>query len=158
VTAAALLLAALVSLAAATPAAAAKHAYAVIASGDVDAGTMSLADVRRIFLLDRRFWKPGKPVVTLMPPNGSSQRAFVLGKLCSLTEPGYRQFVLGKMYRGELDLAPKVVASDEDAAAFVAASRGAIAIVDAEAAHAHECHVLRVAGKLPGDEGYPLSD
>jgi hypothetical protein len=158
VAAAALLLAALVSLVSAPPAVAAKHSYAVIVSSDVDAGTVSLVDVRRIFLLDRRFWKPGKPVVTLMPPNGSTQRAFVLGKLCSLTEPGYRQFVMAKMYRGELDLAPKVVASDEDAAAFVAASRGAIAIVDAEAAHAHDCHVLPVAGKLPGDDGYPLSE
>jgi hypothetical protein len=154
----------LLALALATPAAsrpvppAAPHAFAVVVSPDVDARSVTLSDLRRLFLLDRRFWKPGQPVVTLMPPGGSPQRSYLLGKLCGLDEPGFRQLVLEKMYRGDLDLAPKVVGSDGEAVAFIAASHGAIAIVAADVAEAHGCRVLAVAGKSSGDTGHTLEN
>lgn len=137
---------------------AASHEYAVIASPDVEVATLTKPELRRIFMLDRRFWKSGHPIVTLMLPGGTQARTYLLGNVCGLDEAGFRQMLLEKMYRGELDLAPKVVESGEDAVSFVAASHGLIAMVPASLAASGRVRVLAVGGKVPGTAGYPLKD
>jgi hypothetical protein len=134
------------------------HEYAIVVSPDVDVTTLTVPEIRRIFMLERRFWKSGRPIVTLMPSNGTAPRTYLLGKICGTDDARYRQMLLERMYRGEIDLAPKVVDSDVDMVSFVAASHGLIAIVPASVADTARVRVLAVAGKPPGVAGYPLKD
>src|SRR5947208_1822977 len=82
--------------------------YAVVVSPDVDVRTLTVSELRRIFLFERRFWKSGRPVIPLMPASGARSRRYLLAGICGTDEGQFRQMVLEKMYRGELDLAPKV--------------------------------------------------
>lgn len=131
---------------------------AVVASLDVPVNDLSLVELRRLCLFERRFWKPGHPATVLYPPMGSPARAALLRRLCRTNERGLRHMLLEKMYRGELDLAPKVTRTDKEAVAFVASGRGVLALVSAAFASGASVKVLRVDGRRPGEPGYPLSE
>lgn len=133
-------------------------AIAVVASQDVPLDNVTMAELRRLFTLERRFWKPGRPSTVLYPPPGSPARTTLLRDLCKADEQGLRRMMLEKMYRGEIDLAPKVVKSDEEAIAFVASGRGLLALVPARLADHPSVKILTVDGRRPGGPGYALTD
>lgn len=132
--------------------------YAVIASPDVPIDRLSPSEVRRIFLLERGFWKSGHPIVVLLPPSGSRSRRFLLARVCGTDDRQLRRTFLEKLYRGEIDLAPKVVGSDQDAISFVSSSRGLVAFVPAPLVDTAHVRVLSIGGKLPGADSYPFRD
>lgn len=141
---------------AAAPCAAAGE-YAVVSSGDVDVTSLTSADLRALVLLDRHFWKPGHPVVLILPAPGSAARDFVVGHLCRSNEPALRRLYVEKMYRGEIDLAPKV-AAESDARTFVASGRGVLAVLPVPVKPGEGLRVLAIDGRRPGEPGYPLHD
>lgn len=130
--------------------------YSLIASPDVKLGDLTLGEARRLMLGERRFWSDGLPVTTLVPGSGNPARRFLLERLFRMSESAYRRHTLGQLYRGELDYAPKVVASDDEAIAFVAAGRGVAALVASFGVLPDSVRVLRVDGRRPGETGYPL--
>src|SRR5262245_40080088 len=137
---------------------AAGRSFAVVVSPDVPASDLTLEEVRRLFLLKKSFWKPGAPVTILLPGSGSSTRTFLLKTICRTDEPGLKRLILEKLYRAEIDLAPKVVGSGKETISFVASSRGVAGIVPVEDSAGADVKVLRINGKLPGESGYPLQD
>jgi len=132
--------------------------YAVITNPRVPVDEISSGTLRRLFTLERQFWKPGLPAIPLLPPNGSRTRAFLLSRVIRTDESGLRRMILEKLYRAEIDLAPKVTSEEDDAIAFVASSSGLFALVPATRAKGRPVKVLRIDGKLPGVAGYPLAD
>jgi hypothetical protein len=132
--------------------------YAVIASPDVVVERLSLADVRGIFLLERGFWRAGQPIVVLLPPSGSRSRRYLLGRICGTDDGQLKRSFLEKLYRGEIDLAPKVVDSDQEAISFVSASRGVVAFVPAALVGSARVRVVAIGDRLPGADSYPLKD
>lgn len=132
--------------------------YAVIASPDVPIDQLTPSDVRRIFMLDRGYWKSGQPIVVLLPPTGSRTRRFLTGHVCGTDDSRLKRTYLEKMYRGEIDLAPKVVDSDQDAISFVSSSRGLVALVPATMVGSAKVRVLSIDGKRPGTSSYPFRD
>jgi hypothetical protein len=144
------------ALPAASDPAAGRTTYLLVASAGVPVTDVSLADATRMLLGERRFWSPGVPIVLLMPPVDSPARRFLFERLFHMTEPAYRRHTLELLYRGEIDYAPKVVASHEEALAFIAASHGALSIVPSSATLPDGARVLRVAGRSPDDPGYAL--
>ena len=64
--------------------------------------------------------------------------------------------MLFRSYRGDIDYAPKVVSSYDEALAFTAAGHGALTIVPASQALPAGVHGLRIDGRLPGATGYAL--
>ena len=151
----ALLLALLLALGA--PAGARAGSYALIASPDVPVKQISLDEVRRIFLFKKTAWKGGVPITVLLPGDQLPARTFLLRSVYRRDEDGLRRFILEKLFRGEISLAPRVMDEDTDAIGYVTSGRGLVALV------AHETHglgnvrVLRVDGKLPGQPGYALA-
>ncbi len=136
---------------------AADGGIAVIVSPSVHADGITSAELRRVLRLDKRYWKPGEPIALLMPAMGSPTRGFVLTRFLRSTEADQRRLVLEKMYRGEIDLAPKVVATDAEAVTYAASGRGVLALVPASAiTGTASVKVLRVDGRLPREAGYPL--
>jgi hypothetical protein len=147
-----------VSLAPGAGHAAVPREYVVVASPSVPIDDVSVKMLRRLFALERQFWKPGMPAIPLLPPSGAASRTFLLGHVLETDEPGLKRMILEKLYRAEIDLAPKVTATDEETVSFVASGRGLFALVPTRVAKGREVKVLRVEGKLPGAIDYPLRD
>lgn len=137
---------------------AAERSFVVVVSPDVPVSGLTVEEVRRIFLLQRNFWKPGEPATILLPEGGSSTRSFLMQKICRTDDQGLKRLILEKLYRAEIDLAPKVVRSAKETVSFVASSRGVIGLVPMEDSGGGVVKVLRIDGKLPGEEGYPLQE
>jgi len=128
---------------------------AVIVHGEVPAADLSLGELRKIFHGDRQFWTGDLRVVVLVPPAGSTERAALLAKVYEKTETQYRHYWIAKVFREEAQSAPQRVGSSRAAFDLVRQIPGAIAVVDA-ARVPSGTKVLRVDGKSPSDDGYPL--
>ena len=130
--------------------------YLLVASAGVPVTDVSLADAARMLLGERRFWSSGAPIVVLMPPVDSPARHFLLERLFHMTEQAYRRHTLEQLYRGEIEYAPKVVASHEEALAFLAASHGALSIVPSSSTLPAGARALRIDGRASDAPGYAL--
>jgi hypothetical protein len=131
------------------------HEVAVAVHPDVPIDNLTLAELRRLALGDREFW-PGSVRVTLIiraPIN--HERDVVLKKICQVTEAQFRQHWIAKVFRADTALAPKIVYSTEMAIDMVNRVPGAITFIDA-ADVSNRLKVVRVDGRLPGENGYPL--
>jgi hypothetical protein len=128
---------------------------AVVVHPDTPVSDLSLADVRKVFLGDRQYWTSNMPVVLLIRAPVAQERNVVLKIIYQMSEAGFKQYWIAKIFRAESASAPKVVYSNDMANDLVNAVPGAIAFIDA-----HEVRpgakVLRVDGHLPGEPGYPL--
>ena len=132
-------------------------AYAVVVSEDVPLTDITLDELRRVFLLERIFWKPGRPVRLMLPATGQPARNFLLERVCLRAEPEFRRHILAALYRGDTDRPPKSVVSDAEALSIVAAVQGSVALVSAEIPLRPGTRTVRVNGKLPSEPGYPLA-
>jgi hypothetical protein len=72
-----------------------------------------------------------------------------------MTEAEFRQYWITQLFRAESVSGPKVVYSDEMAIELVNTLPGSIAFIDASQAP-KGLRVVKLDGKLPGEEGYPL--
>jgi hypothetical protein len=130
--------------------------YAIIVSPDVTVKSMSLERVRRLFLFRERYWKPGLQVKLIFSEDGVEPQSFLLERIYRMDYSSLRRLIVEKLYQEEIDLAPKVVASDEVAVAFVASGRGLIALVRASAARGSHAQIVPIDGNVPGAPGYAL--
>jgi hypothetical protein len=130
--------------------------YAVVVAEDVPLTDITLDELRRVFLMKRAFWKPGKPIRLVLPASGLPARTFLLQYVCQKTEGEMRRLVLESIYRGESDQPPKVANSDEEALALLSSIANSVALVSTDASLGSGVKALRVDGKLPSDPGYPL--
>ena len=138
--------------------AAAATEYAVITSPGATTETLSSRELRQLLRLERGFWKAGAPVALLLPAPRSETRAFLLRRVYGGSEEDMKRAILEKLYRGEINLAPKVVTTDEEAVAFTASGRGVIALVPADLVPDAGVRVLAIDGQLPGSASYPLKE
>lgn len=130
--------------------------YAIVVSPDVTVNSMSLERVRRLFLFREKYWKPGHPVKLIFSEGSVEPRSFLLERIYRMDYSSLRRFIVEKLYQEEIDLAPKVVVSDEMAAAFVSSGRGLTALVRATAAREANAKIVAIDGILPGAPGYAL--
>jgi hypothetical protein len=83
------------------------------------------------------------------------ERDVVLKTLCQMTEAQFRQHWIGKVFRADTALAPKIVYSDEMARDMVNRIAGGIAFVEASKL-GRDLKVVKLDGRLPGEKGYSL--
>lgn len=139
-----------------SPVSARTESYAVIVSRDVGLVDLSVDELRRILTFKRTLWKTGQSINLLLPGAPLPARSFLLRRMYRMNDDELRRFILERLFQAEIDFAPKVVTSERDAVAFVASGRSLIAIVSSEVQDLSKVRVLRVAGRLPGEAGYPL--
>lgn len=132
--------------------------YAVVVAEDVPLTDITMEELRRVFLMKRAFWKPGRPIRLVLPASGLAGRKFLFAYVCQKTEGEMRRLVMESMYKGESDQPPKVAGSDEEALRLVSAIENSVALVSTGTPHGPGLKALRVDGKLPSDQGYPLSE
>lgn len=128
---------------------------AVVVHRDVAVDNLTVSELRRVLLGDREFW-PGRERITLLiRAPVAHERDVVLKNLCQMTEAQFRQHWIGKVFRADTALAPKIVYSTEAAVDQVNRIPGAITFVDASLL-GKGLKVVRIEGRLPGDQGYAL--
>jgi len=130
--------------------------YAIVVSPDVPVKGMDLERVRRLFLFRERYWKAGLPVRLLFSESSVEPHSFVLERIYRMDYSALRRLIVEKLYQEEIDLAPKVVATDELAIALVGSGRGLIALVRAGAAQGKNAKIVAIDDILPGASGYAL--
>ena len=117
---------------------------------------VTMTELARLFRLDQQYWKSGDRVEPVLQMGGSAKEGIVLDRVYHMRAEDLRPFWLGKIYRGELTAAPRVLASDAGVKQYVASSSRALGYVDSVMLDG-SVKPLRVDGKLPGEPGYPLA-
>ena len=84
------------------------------------------------------------------------ERDRVLSEIYGMSEDRYRRYWIAKMFRSEVASGPKTVFSTEMLRDLVTVIPGSIGFVPVSEV-GPDLKVIRIDGKLPGDEGYPLN-
>jgi ABC-type phosphate transport system substrate-binding protein len=128
---------------------------AIVVHKDSKIENLSLQDLRKIFLADQQFWPDRSRIILLVRAPKSDERDFVLNTIYQMDEAQFRQYWIAKMFRAEVPRGPKIVFSTDMTRELVVAIPGSISFLNAKEV-TDDIRVLRVDGKLPADDGYPL--
>jgi phosphate transport system substrate-binding protein len=133
----------------------ASSAIAIVVHKDTDVDNLSLHELRSIFLANQQFWSNRKRIILLVRAPKSEERDFVLNTIYQMDEAQFRQYWIAKMFRAEVPRGPKIVFSTDMTLELVVAIPGSISFINASQV-TDDVKVVRVDGKLPTEEGYPL--
>lgn len=128
---------------------------AVVVHPDVPVDNLTISELRRVVLGDREFWPAGVRITLLLRAPVAHERDVALKTLCQMTEAQFRQHWIGKVFRADTALAPKIVYSTEMAGDMVSRFPGAIAFIDASLV-GKGLKVVKIDGRAPGEKGYAL--
>ena len=138
-----------------SPAAQTAGDVAIVVHPGVPIDNLTVSELRRIVLGDREFWPAGVRITLLIRAPIAHERDVVLKSLCQMTEAQFRQHWIGKVFRADTALAPKIVYSDDMARDMVARIPGSIAFVDASRL-GRDLKVVKLDDRRPGEKGYAL--
>ena len=141
-------------LALANRAAAQPRSVAVAVSPMNPASNLTLGELRKIFSGEKRTWQDGSRVKLFSRASGTIERTTLL-KLLGKSETEYKQYWTGKIYQGDADAEPMVLPSNGMQREALTAYPGAITLVDSADVKLG-MKILKVDGKMPEEEGYPL--
>ena len=118
---------------------------------------ISFYELVKIFKIEKKFWDDGKQIYLIMQGSKSSEKEAILKTVYKMDEQELKKFWLAKIYQGTVPSFPKVMTSNQSVKAFVQQVPNAIGYVDV-AYTDDSIKVLKVDGKLPGENGYKLAD
>ena len=120
---------------------------------------LRLRDLTSLFEGANRQWPNRSGVVLVERDAGSAPFRYLMGRLLNTTPGEYKRSLQNIEYRGETPVSIKILNSDAAACQYVFNVPSAIAIVETASLALAACRgiqVLRIDGKLPGEEGYRL--
>ena len=129
----------------------------MVANPTVPDSDLTLDGLRDLFFFRVTFWERGGRVNVLLPASGLESGQFLQRAIYRMPDRRMKRLILEKLYRGEIDIAPDVANTDEEAVSMVAATPGSVAVVRADAVGQSEVKRLLIDGKRPGDAEYPLT-
>ena len=129
------------------------NTLAVVVNKSNPANDITLADLRRILLGERTYWKGSQKIIVLLPTVGTPERQTTL-RLVSMDESNYKQHWQDKASGGGGSVAPTASASGF-AVNVVADTEDAIAVVPLADVKG-SVKILRIDGSAPGDPAYPI--
>lgn len=128
---------------------------AVVVHPDTPVSSLSLTELRKIFLGQRQYWSADVRVFLFVHAPTAPEGEVVLRVIYEMTERKFKQYWMAKVFRAQAVSPPRTILSNDAASQVVAAIPGAIALMDAGDVPLG-LKVLRVDGRLPGEAGYPL--
>jgi len=128
---------------------------AIVVHKDTEISDLSMTELRNIFLANQQFWSNRSRIILLVRAPKSDERDYVLNTIYQMDEAQFRQYWIAKMFRAEVPRGPKIVFSTNMTLDLVVAIPGSISFMRADQV-SEDVKILRVNGKLPSDEGYPL--
>jgi len=117
---------------------------------------ISLADLRRIFLAEQKYWPNGRRATVVMREPGQAERTAVLRQLYRMNNRDYERYFMRAEFTGEGHGAPKSLSSAAGVRKFVYNVPGAIGYVRADEVDG-SVKVIRVDGRAPGEPGYRVT-
>jgi len=128
---------------------------AIVVHQDSDVENLAMDQLRNIFLANQQFWPDRTRIILLVRAPKSDERDFVLDTIYQMDEAQFRKYWISKMFRAEVPRGPKIVFSTDMTLELVVAIPGSISFISADQV-TDGVRVVRVDGKLPSDDGYPL--
>ena len=116
---------------------------------------LSMSELRNVFLANQQFWPDRSRITLLIRAPQSDERDYVLDTIYQMDEAKFRQYWIAKMFRAEVARGPKIVFSTDMTLDLVVAIPGSISFMRADQV-TDDVKVIRVEGRLPGEDGYPL--
>ncbi len=132
-----------------------QNGLAIVVHKDTEVDDLSMYELRNIFLANQQFWPNRSRIILLVRAPQSDERDFVLDSIYQMDEARFRQYWIAKMFRAEVPRGPKIVFSTDMTLDLVVAIPGSISFMRADDV-TDEIKLIRIDGKLPSDEGYPL--
>ena len=128
---------------------------AVIVNPENSIGSISLAELRNIFLGKQVFFKDGTQVVPIVRAPSARERDVLLRRVLQMSEVQFQQYWRKKRQARKGARGPIAVVSNGMQVEMVSKESGGIALVAVSDIHSG-IKVLKVGGRLPGSAAYPL--
>ena len=128
---------------------------AIIVNTSNPVDSLSMSELRHVFLGERRHWPNGRRITLVMMELGQPERRALIREVCQMNETDFSQHFLHGVFTGEVFVSPKTLASPVGVRKFIFNVPGAIGYVRATDVDA-SVKVIRVDGRLPDDKEYGL--
>lgn len=116
---------------------------------------LSMAELRRVFLGERRHWANDRRITLVMREPGEPERKIMLRDVYQMNEDQLKNHFIHGLFTGDILVSPKILASPTGVRKFVFNVPGAIGYVRASELD-DTVKVLRIDELLPEDKGYRL--
>lgn len=126
---------------------------AVVVNSANPATQISVPELRDFLLGDRRFWAGNVQVRLVLRERGARERDLVLASILDMDNRAFAKHWRAKVFRGEAAEEPLTVTSKEVVIQYLSSTPGAMAFMAVQDVP-RQLKVLRVDGKLPGEQGY----
>lgn len=133
----------------------AESGLAIVVHKDTEVENLTLSELRNIFRANQQFWPNRSRIVLLVRAALSDERDYVLNNIYEMNEDEFRRYWIAKMFRAEVPRGPKVVFSTGMTLDLVVAIPNSISFMRADNV-TDDVKVVRIDGKLPHEDGYPL--
>jgi ABC-type phosphate transport system substrate-binding protein len=144
----------------AAPAEAAGDPIVVIVNASNPVDSLSLGELKKLFLSDRSRWDTGKAVAPVIVAPGAPERVAFLKTVCGMNDAELGKYFMQAAFTGKSATPPKEVGSAGAVKSFVASSPGAIGFVKALDFHGDGSDggikAIKIDGSPAGDAGYKL--
>ena len=130
-------------------------AVAIVVHPNAPVDSLSIAQLRRIFLAEQQFWEDDSRITLLVRAPGAYERDLVLDQLYRMNEAQFRKYWISKMFRAEVPSGPKLVFSNDMALELVRAIPGSITYISAADLDG-SVKVVAIDGLRPDSADYPL--
>jgi len=133
--------------------------FAVVIHQSNPSVDLRLADLRAFFDGASKRWPNGSNVVLVERDAISPAFRFLLQGVLNMTASEYKRNLTRIEYSGGSRVNVKTLNTEGAACKFVFNVPGAIALIETSSLSLAECNgvqIVKVNGKLPGEEGYPL--
>jgi ABC-type phosphate transport system substrate-binding protein len=118
-------------------------------------GEVTVAELVKVCKAQSSHWPDGKPVTFVMRPPSAPEMKLVLEKIYGMSESEVNGLIVNSNH-GRFDHPAIVIAnSDDDLVNKVASIPGAVGVVDVYSINS-SVSVIKIAGKLPLQQGYLL--
>lgn len=128
---------------------------AIIVNRSNPVDNLAFNELRKIFLGERNHWQNGHRIAIAMLDEGQPERRTVLRLIYRMDENRYQDFLLRGVFRGDVFVAPRTLASPTIVRKFVFNTPGAVGYLRARDVD-ETVKVVRIDGLLPQDKGYRL--
>ena len=132
-----------------------QEALAVIVNRSNPVEGMTLEELRKYCVQERKHWPDDKRVTVVLRDPGQAERDAVLQLIYRMGESDFNRYFLQAEFTGEVQAAPKHLSSVTGVRRFVFNVPGAIGFVRASDVD-NTVKALRLNGHAPGDPQYPL--
>jgi ABC-type phosphate transport system substrate-binding protein len=132
-----------------------EEALAVIVNRSNPVENVTLEELRKYCVAERKHWSDNTRVTVVLHDPGQAVRASVLQIVYRMSENDFSRYFIQGEFTGEIQSAPKHLATGSGVRRFVFNVPGAIGFIRAAEADS-SVKIIRVNGLAPGDPQYPL--